>query len=34
MSVVRLLRMECLPEDLWLYNATQLALDLLKGGQV
>ncbi len=32
-TVVRLLRQECLSHDIWLYNATQITLDLLDGIQ-
>ena len=32
MTVVRLLNQECLPEDIWLFNATQMTLDMLQGG--
>ncbi len=31
-TVVRLLRQEFQPQDIWLYNATQITLDVLQGG--
>ena len=34
MAVVRLLNCETLPSDIWLYNATQLTLDMLEGCHV
>jgi hypothetical protein len=33
-TVVRLLRKEFFPTDIWLYNATQIALDMVKGRPV
>ena len=33
-TVVRLLRQECRVDDIWLYNAIKIALDLLRGGHV
>ena len=31
---MRLLRQECRPQDVWLFNATQVALDMLTGMEV